>query len=47
MPEQGRAINGKKIEVKEVVEAIQNLKNGKAIRPDEHHGEGGYNQILQ
>ena len=38
-PEQGPAINGEKIEVKEVVEAIQNLKNRKAIESHELHGE--------
>ena len=39
MPEQEPAVNGEEIEVKVVVEAIQNLKNGKVIEPDELHGE--------
>ena len=39
MPEQEPAVNGEIIEVKDVVEAIQNLKNGKAIGPDELHKE--------
>ena len=58
MPEQEPAVNREKIEVKEIVEAIQNLKNGKAIGPEELHKvfkillkrqgySGGYDQILQ
>ena len=39
MPEQEPAVKGEKTEVKEVVEAIQNLKNREAIEPDELHGE--------
>ncbi len=35
MPEQELAVNGEKIEIEEVMQVIQNLKNRKAIGPDE------------
>ncbi len=39
MPEQEPTINGEKIEIEEIVQAIQNLKIGKAIGVDKLHGK--------
>ncbi len=39
IPEQEPVVSGEKIEIKGVVQVIQNLKNGKAVGPDELHRE--------